>query len=174
MAQNECKIAIGIRYDNPLISIIQENRFRDLPEDTRTSMSAGMNRIKDNLEKIEVQVIFNSEVAKDLLISKEFELLTNHITPYNFIFNKIDIHVTDEAFSNFSLTDNELIQPSFDPANFLIGAYISRNKNIYQIFYEKFIEIFEKGIPLDKFIANNKEIKIASLTATQLFVLCVM
>ena len=174
LAQSECKIAIGIRYDNPLISMIHEDRFQNIPDDMRTSMRAGMSRIKENLRSISVQVIFNSEVAKDLLSSNEFKLLTNHVKPYNLEFKKLEIHVTDEAFSNFSLTDNELIQPSFDPTNILIGAYISRNKNIYQIFYDKFNEIFEKGIPMNRFITEQKDIDIDSLSETQLFVLCVM
>jgi len=174
LAQSECKIAIGIRYDNPLNKMIQEERFKNIPDDIKTSMSAGMNRIKDNLININVQVIFNSEVAKDLLMSKEFKLFTNHVEPYNIEFKKIEIHVTDEAFSNFSLTDNELIQPSFDPTNILIGSYISRNKNIYQIFHDKFIEIFDKGISITKFITEQQEIKINSLSETQMFVLCVM
>ncbi|MCK4781025.1 MAG: hypothetical protein KAT57_12575, partial [Candidatus Lokiarchaeota archaeon] len=171
LAQSECKIAIGIRYDNPLISMIHEDRFQNIPDDMRTSMRAGMSRIKENLRSISVQVIFNSEVAKDLLSSNEFKLLTNHVEPYNLEFKKLEIHVTDEAFSNFSLTDNELIQPSFDPTNILIGAYISRNKNIYQIFYDKFNEIFEKGIPMNRFITEQKDIGIDSLSETQLFVL---
>jgi hypothetical protein len=174
LAQSECKIAIGIRYDNPLNEMIHEDRFKNLPEDTKASMSAGMNRIKDNLVNINVQVIFNSEVAKDLLMSKEFELFTNHVKPFNMEFNKIEIHVTDEAFSNFSLTDNELIQPSFDPTNILIGTYISRNKNIYQIFHDKFNEIFDNGISITKFITKQEEIRIDSLSDTQKFVLCVM
>ncbi len=174
LAQSECKIAIGIRYDNPLISMIHEDNFQNIPEGMRTSMRAGMNRIKENLRSISVQVIFNSEVAKDLLSSKEFTLLTNHVEPYNLEFKKLEIHVTDEAFSNFSLTDNEIIQPSFDPTNILIGAYISRNKNIYQIFHDKFIEIYKNGIPITKFITEQKEINIDSLSETQMFVLCVM
>ena len=174
LAQSECKIAIGIRYDNPLISMIHEDRFQNIPDDMRTSMRAGMSRIKENLRSISVQVIFNSAVAKDLLSSNEFKLLTNHVESYNLEFKKLEIHVTDEAFSNFSLTDNELIQPSFDPTNILIGAYISRNKNIYQIFYDKFNEIFEKGIPMNRFITEQKDIGIDSLSETQLFVLCVM
>ena len=174
LAQSECKIAIGIRYDNPLISMIHEDRFQNIPEGMRTSMRAGMNRIKENLRSISVQVIFNSEVAKDLLSSIEFTLLTNHVEPYSMEFKKLEIHVTDEAFSNFSLTDNELIQPSFDPTNILIGTYISRNKNIYQIFHDKFNEIFENGIPITKFLTEQKEIKINSLSETQMFVLCVM
>ncbi len=174
LAQSECKIAIGIRYDNPLVAIIHEDRLNKLPEETRTPMRIGMNRIKDNLKNVEVQVIFNSEVIKDLLVSKEFKLLTDHVAPFNIEFKRIDIHVTDEAFSNFSLTDIELIQPSFDPTNILIGAYVSRNKNIYQIFHYKFNEIFEKGISIEKFITKDKDVKIDSLSETELFVLCIM
>jgi len=174
LAQSECKIAIGIRYDNPLKEMIHEDRFKEIPENMRISMRAGMIRIKENLRNIVVKVIFNSEVAKDLLLSEEFNLFTNHVEPYNMEFNKIDIHVTDEAFSNFSLTNTELLQPSFDPTNILIGTYISRNKNIYQIFYDKFNEIYEKGIPINQFINEQKEIKIDSLSETQMFVLCIM
>jgi len=174
LAQNKCKIAIGIRYDNPIISMIHEDRLNSLPEETRTSMSNGMNRIKDNLKNVEVQVIFNSEVIKDLLSSKEFKLLVDYVTPFDIEFKNVSIHVTEEAFSNFSLTDTELIQPSFDPTNILIGAYVSRNKNIYQIFHDKFNEIFEKGISIEEFITKNKDVKIDYLSETELFVLCVM
>ena len=174
LAQTLCKIAIGIRYNNPLVELIHENSFDKIPQDTKDSMRVGMNRIKDNLKNINVEVIFNSEVIKELLISKEFELLSKHVAPYNMEFKNIIIHVTDENFSNFSLTDNELIQPSFDPTNILIGAYISRNKNIYQIFYDKFNEIFDKGISIDQYVKNQKDLRIDSLTETELFVLCVM
>ncbi|MFX1573559.1 MAG: hypothetical protein ACFFB0_12485 [Promethearchaeota archaeon] len=174
LAQNLCKIAIGIRYNNPLVDLIHENRFEELPQNTKESMSAGMNRIKDNLKNISVQVIFHSEVIKELLLSREFNLLSKHIAPYDIEFKSIVIHVTDENFSNFSLTDNELIQPSFDPTNILIGAYISRNKNIYQIFNDKFNEIFDKGISIDQYIKNQEDLKLESLSETELFVLCVM
>ena len=174
LAQTICKIAIGIRYNNPLVDLIHESLFDKLTQDTKEAMSAGMNRIKNNLKNITVQVIFNTEVIKELLLSREFEILSKHVKPYNMEFKNIIIHVTDENFSNFSLTDNELIQPSFDPANILIGAYISRNKNIYQIFNDKFNEIFEKGISIDQYIKNQEDLKITSLTETELFVLCVM
>ena len=174
LAQKECKIAIGIRYNNPLVDLIHEDRFDKIPDDIRDSMRVGMNRIKDNLKNIDVQVIFNSEVIKELLISREFELFIKHVEPYIMEFKSVTIHVTDENFSNFSLTDNELIQPSFDPTNILIGSYISRNRNIYQIFYDKFNEIFDRGISIVQYIAKEEDIKIDSLSETQLFILCVM
>ena len=174
LAKNKCKIAIGIRYDNPLVSMIHEDRLNKVPEETRELMKPGMNRIKENLKKINVQVIFNSEVIKDLLLSDEFQLLAKHVEPFGMHFKNIEIHVTDENFSNFSLTDTDLIQPSFDPTNILIGVYVSRNKNIYQIFLDKFDEIFEKGITLEEFIVKDKDIGLETLSDSESFVLCVM
>jgi hypothetical protein len=174
LAENECKIAVGIRYNNPLIDYIHEDRFKTITEDIQNAIRFGMTRIKENLKQIEVKVIFNAEVIKELLESEEFKLLINHIEPFDMQFKSITIHVTDEDFSNFSLTDNELIQPSFDPTNILIGIYVSRNKNIYQIFNDKFDEIFEKGIAIDEFLTQNEDVTFKSLTETQIFVLCVM
>jgi len=174
LAQKECKIAIGIRYNNPLVDYIHEDWRKTLSEDVQESVQLGMNRIKENLAQINIKVIFNSEVIKELLSSTEFALLIENVEPFNIQFKNINIHVTDEDFSNFSLTDNELIQPSFDPTNILIGIYVSKNKNIYQIFNDKFDEIFEKGISIDQFLNKSEDISIKTLSETQTFVLCVM
>ncbi len=174
LAQKECKIAIGIRYNNPLIDYIHEDWRKTISEDVQESVKLGMNRIKENLAQINVKVIFNSEVIRELLSSKEFALLIEHVEPFNIQFKNITIHVTDENFSNFSLTDEEIIQPSFDPTNILIGIYVSRNKNIYQIFNDKFEEIFEKGIPINQFLTQDENIPLKSLSETQTFMLCVM
>jgi hypothetical protein len=174
LAQSESKIAIGIRYDNPLIELIKQHGFNKIPDEISESMRTGMIRIKDNLQNITVQVIFHSDVVKELLNSQEFKQLTKHVEIFNLEFKSILIRVTDENFSNFSLTDNELIQPSFDPAFELIGVYISRNKSIYQIFNDKFNQIFKSGIPLKQFLSDDDEIKIDTLSDTQQFVLCIM
>ncbi|MFX1242640.1 MAG: hypothetical protein ACFFA7_15430 [Promethearchaeota archaeon] len=174
LAQSESKIAIGIRYDNPLIALIKQHGFNKIPDEMSESMKTGIVRIKDNLKNITVQVIFHSDVVKELLNSHEFEQLTKNIEIFNLEFKSILIRVTDENFSNFSLTDNEIIQPSFDPAFELIGVYISRNKSIYQIFNDKFNQIFKSGIPLKQFLSDDDEIKIESLSDTQQFVLCIM
>ena len=174
LAQKECKIAIGIRYNNPLVDYIHEDWRKTISEDVQESVQLGMNRIKENLAQINVKVIFNSEVIKELLSSTEFALLIEHVEPFNIQFKNITIHVTDENFSNFSLTDEEIIQPSFDPTNILIGIYVSRNKNIYQIFNDKFEEIFKKGIPINQFLTQDENIPLKSLSETQTFVLCVM
>ena len=164
-----------IQHYRTLFAImIEKYSFNQIPDEISESMSTGMIRIKENLKNISVQVIFHSDVVIDLLNSQEFELLTKHVDQFNIEFKKIFIHVTDENFSNFSLTDNELIQPSFDPAFELIGIYISRNPSIFQIFNEKFNQIFDNGIPLKKFLTEKDNVKIDSLSETQQFVLCIM
>ena len=89
-------------------------------------------------------------------------------------FKNINIHITKEPFSNFSLTDNELIQPSFDPTNKLLGSYISTNKNIYQIFNNKFDELYNKGISINEYIQQEKGLVIAPLTESQFLALCLL
>ncbi len=174
MAEKECKIALGIRYENELSSVMKKYGISNIPEDLNDAMESGMTKIKENLFNVDIQAIFSTELIKELLISEEFELISNYLDSYGLKFKNLDVRVTDEDFSNFNLTDSELIQPSFDPTNILIGAYISRNANIYQIFYEKFNELYEKGIPLAQFLKEQKEIKEESYSKTQLFGLCLL
>ena len=174
MAEKECKIALGIRYENELSSVMKKYGISNIPEDLNDAMKSGMTKIKENLFNVDIQAIFSTELIKELLLSEEFELISNYLDSYSLKFKNLDVRVTDEDFSNFNLTDSELIQPSFDPTNILIGAYISRNANIYQIFYEKFNELYEKGIPLAQFLKEQKEIKRESYSKTQLFGLCLL
>jgi len=174
MAEKECKIALGIRYENELSSVMKKYGISNIPEDLSDAMESGMTKIKENLFNVDIQAIFSTELIKELLISEEFELISNYLDSYGLKFKNLDVRVTDEDFSNFNLTDSELIQPSFDPTNILIGAYVSRNANIYQIFYEKFNELYEKGIPLTQFLKEQKEIKEESYSKTQLFGLCLL
>jgi len=173
-AKNECKIAIGIRYANPLISSLQDSSIKDIPSHLRDSLIFAMKKIKENIKNISIQAIFNNELVNELINSKEFSILSKHIESQDFKFKNIEVHITQESFSNFSLTDNELIQPSFDPTNRLMGSYISRNENIYQIFYDKFNEIFEKGIPINQYLQQIKDSSFNNLSEVQSFVLCLL
>ncbi|MHA1509283.1 MAG: hypothetical protein ACTSO6_11330 [Promethearchaeota archaeon] len=174
LAEEECKIALGIRYENEFSSVIKKFGISSIPEDLSESMRSGITKIKENLINIDIQVIFSTEVIKELLVSEEFQLVSNYLKSYDLFFKNISVRVTDADFSNFNLTDSELVQPSFDPTNKLIGAYISRNTNIYQIFYEKFNELYEKGIPLTQFLKEQSDIKEETYSKTQLFGLCLL
>jgi len=174
LTRSECKIATGIRYENPLISYIKIHSPESIKENLTFSIINGMNKIKENLKHIDIQVIFNDKLINSLK-SNEFSILYEQIEPLEFEFKSLEVHITAEKFSNFSLTDDELIQPSFDPTNKLMGSYISRNDNIYQIFIKKFNEIFEKGIPIDQFVANqNIEIPFDSLSEKETFTFCLL
>ena len=174
LAEEECKIALGIRYENEFSSVIKKYGISSIPEDLSESMRSGITKIKENLINIDIQVIFSTEVIKELLVSEEFQLVSNYLKSYDLLFKNISVRVTDDDFSNFNLTNSELVQPSFDPTNKLIGAYISRNTNIYQIFYEKFNELYEKGIPLTQFLKEQSDIKEETYSKTQLFGLCLL
>lgn len=174
LAENECKIAMGIRYENELISVLKKVGTPNIPQELKELMTNSMVKIKENLKKLNIEVIFNTELIKEVLKSEEFILLSEHVEKYNLEIKNINLHVTDEDFSNFSLTDDALIQPSFDPTKKLIGYYISRNKSIYQIFYDKFNEIFEKGIPISDFLNKNKSLKLDSISDSQSFILCLL
>jgi hypothetical protein len=173
-AENHCKIAIGIRYANPLIVFLQNNSIEDFPEHLQESLFLAINKIKENINKINIQAIFNNELVNEILNSKEFSILSNHIETQDFKFKKIDVHITQESFSNFCLTDTELIQPSFDPTNKLMGVYISRNENIYQIFHDKFNEIFEKGIPINQYLQQVNNAPLERISEMESFVLCLL
>ena len=104
----------------------------------------------------------------------DFIILFIDLLEIDFKFKTFDLRVTEEDFSNFNIIDNELIQPSFDPSNKLMGAYISRNKNIYQIFADKFNELFNKGTPINQFIKQKNDLNINSLSDFQMFILCLL
>ena len=171
LTRSLAKIATGIRYENPLVSYIKNY---SVEENIAISLIDGMNKIRENLRHIDIQVIFNNKLINSIR-SKEFSVLYEQIEPLEFEFKSLEVHITDEKFSNFSLTDDELIQPSFDPTNKLMGSYISRNESIYQIFNKKFNEIFEKGMPIEQFIANqNIEIPFDSLSEKETFAFCLL
>jgi len=178
LTKTSCKIAIGIKYENPLMSFFNEIVKKEAigSDNLRKVIGSAMRKVMENLKNIQVQVIFNNEIIKEVLNSNDYELLNDHLKELNIPldFKKLEICVTEEPFSNFSLTNNELIQPSFDPSNQLIGSYISRNKNIYEIFNEKFDELFKKGVPINEFIQQDKELSIPPLTNLQQFSICAL
>ncbi|MHA1669007.1 MAG: hypothetical protein ACTSV5_00360 [Promethearchaeota archaeon] len=174
LAEKSCQIAIGIRYDNDLISLIKQTGIEIISTDISSSFRDGMLKIKENLKSLDMRVIFNAEIVKDLLSSKEFEILSKHVENYDIVFKNIDIYVTPDNFSNFMLTDRELIQPSFDPSNKLIGSYLSRNSTIYKIFADKFNELFQNGIPINQFLQEQDDLQINELNQAQHLVLCIL
>lgn len=174
LADEDCKIAIGIRYENILVSAIKDEPMDVIQKQYKGRILEGLNRIAENVQNLNIRVVFSHDVIDILLNSREYRILTNILEQLNFEFKQLDIQITEENFSNFSLVDDELIQPSFDPSNKLMGAYISRNKNIYQVFEDKFEDLFNKGIPINQFIEKNDILSRKPLNDLQRFVLCLL
>lgn len=174
-ANKNCKIAVGIRYENLIMSLLQEESIEALSDENKKIILDGIEAFKDNLNKIEIQVIFNTDILVALLGGADFETLRELLSDMTFQFKKLEIRITEADFSNFSLVDsNELIQPSFDPTNKLMGAYISRNNNIFQVFQDKFNELFNKALDVNTFLDRNKSIPFESLTEFERFILCLL
>jgi len=174
-AKNNCKLAVGIRYENLIMSLLQKDSIEALSKENKEIILDGIKDFKDNLSKIEIQVIFNTDILVALLGGGDFETLSQLLNDLDFKFKKLEIRITEADFSNFSLVDsNELIQPSFDPTNKLMGAYISRNNNIFQVFKDKFNELFDKALDLNTYLERNKSIPYESLTEFESFILCLL
>ncbi|TFF92829.1 MAG: hypothetical protein EU544_06780 [Promethearchaeota archaeon] len=174
IASNRARMALGIRYENPLIPIIKDNIDGDLPKETKEILEGGIESLKKNLEDLDLKIIFSEDFLKNTLHSEEFEYLLKKMGSFGIKFKSLEVRVFMEDFSNFSLTEDELIQPSFDPTNKLIGAYISRNEKIYQIFSDKFNEIFDQAFPLVDYLKKSEEFKVNSLNETECFVLTLL
>ncbi len=174
LAESQSKIAIGIRYENPFVLAIKEKGISMLAADIKDQLKNGMDRIIENLKRINVKVIFNSDLIVQLLDLQEFILISEYLNNFEINFRELDVRVTNEDFSNFALTDDELIQPSFDPTNKLIGSYISRNKNIYQIFNDKFNELFDNSVEVNNFLQNSSIEAVKQISESQSFVLCLL
>ncbi len=174
LANKECKIAVGIRYENIFISSIKNETIDNINKKYKDNFFKAITNIINNLQNINIQVILNHELIDMLLKSREYRIFSSILEKVDFKFNQFEIRVTDEFFSNFSIIDDELIQPSFDPSNKLMGAYISRNKNIYDIFAEKFIDLFKQGTPINQFIEQSNDINVETLSNFQSFVLCLL
>ncbi len=174
LAQEKVKISHGIRYENILITKLRNETIDTINKQYREKIIKGIKNIAPNIKNLSIKVIFNQDLVQSLLNSREFEIMANILNVIDFEFYKFNVVITKENFSNFSLVDNELIQPSFDPSNKLLGAYISRNKDIYQVFMEKFQEMFEKGTPINQFLKKSEDLSIQSLSDFQNFVLCLL
>lgn len=176
-AENRSKIAIGIKYNNPLVNLIHDSITQKgrLTDDLINRFNESIDKIKPNLKKIDIQVIFNSELIETLITSKEFIAISELIESNYLSFKNLQVRVSDENFSNFCLmSENELVQPSFSPTHDLIGIYISRNKNIFQIFDDKFNELFNKAIDLNDYLEKNEKLKMDSASEIQAFTLCLI
>lgn len=171
---DEARIALGFRYENSIVATIKQRSSQDLPDEFQKAIREGMTLIKQRGNILDLKVIFSADYLETTLNTVEFDYFTKRFAPFGIKFKNLEARVVKEDFSNFDLTKDELIQPSFDPTNKLIGAYISRNKGIYQIFSDKFNEIFKSGTLINDYLKQDKSLKKDSITELESFILCLL
>ncbi len=166
------KIAIGTPYETSIATIAKSLPYGKLRSALDTYLpTEDINKIKANLNRIQLNLIINDDVFEDFLQSKEFQALSQYYGTLNIEFNKIEVRVIQKYVSNFSLTNKKLVQPCFDPDNKLLGLYLSQKDQTYEAFTQKFKELFKEGVPVNTYLKIRNDLKKKSLTDTEKFTL---
>lgn len=162
-------IANGIKYFNPgLKKIIEEL------ENNRVSDQI-LEHLRDTIRKLEIKILISVDALRESIA--EVQTFT-HVKikirgeTVKIVPRSIEVRVARESFSNFTIRDDEmLMQPAFDPSNHLLGCFISSQKEIVQIFRDKFESLFKNAKPLAEFLLTSEEFKNLDITAGASFAL---
>jgi hypothetical protein len=146
-ANQSVQIASGIKYTNPGLKQILEDYLENRIPDHM------VDHFKSAFQNLEIKVLLSEESLRDsipdveLYRQVEFQLAQDM---REFSPKLIEVRVTQEPFSNFTIRDNEiLLQPSFDPNNRILGSFATSQKEIVQIFQDKFNVLFENATPIE-------------------------
>ncbi len=167
--ERSLSIANGIKYLNPgLKKIITDYENNRVPEQL-------LEHLRDAMRKLEVKILISVDALRDSIA--EVNTFSNleikiHGEVVKMVPRSIEVRVAQESFSNFTLRDDEiLMQPAFDPGNRLLGCFISSQKEIVQIFRDKFDALFKNAKPLAEFLLGSDEFKETGVKASTSFVL---
>ncbi len=167
--ERSLSIANGIKYLNPgLKKVLADYESNHVPDPL-------LEHLRDAIRKLEVKILVSVDALRDSL--PEVQSLSNlkikiRGEAVKMVPRSIEVRVAQESFSNFTLRDDEvLMQPAFDPSNQLLGSFISSQKEIVQIFREKFDTLFKNAKPLAEFLLASDEFRDAGVTASTSFAL---
>lgn len=107
-----------------------------------------------NLPKESLEILLTEDYVKSITEFEklhDFRLLEDQLKMHIQL-PPMQIKVSSKVLTNFLLRDNkELIQYSTSPDNALIGLFISRQREIYDIFAEKYQHEFNQAENLEKY-----------------------
>ncbi len=161
-------VANGIKYLNPgLKKIMTDYENNRIPDQF-------LENLREAIRKLEVKILISVDALRDSIAEVQtfssLEIKINGET-VKIVPRSIEVRVAQESFSNFTLRDDEiLMQPAFDPSNRLLGSFISSQKEIVQIFRDKFDALFKNAKPLAEFLLSSDEFKETGVTASTSFV----
>lgn len=92
------------------------------------------------------------KISKTRIDPSELELLAKKLTP------QIEVRVSKNTIGNFIIKeDEELLQYSVDPSNKLLGMFVSRQKEIIDVFSNKFAEMYSQSIEISQYFKDKKK-----------------
>ncbi|UYP48531.1 hypothetical protein NEF87_004816 [Candidatus Lokiarchaeum ossiferum] len=92
------------------------------------------------------------KIAQTKIDPSELKILTEKMNP------NIEVRVSQNTIGNFIIKeDEELLQYSVDPSNTLLGAFISRQKEIIDVFSNKFSEMYSQSVEISQFFKDKKK-----------------
>lgn len=96
------------------------------------------------------------KISKIQITPKEIDFLSKQLKV------RIDVRVCQNTIGNFIIKDErELLQYSIDPSNTLLGFFISRQKEIIDVFTNKFSEIYSQSIDFSQYYKETKKCTIS-------------
>ena len=171
-SEHECLIARGIPFENPIFLNFQNSLEKGHKEALQIILQ-NFNEWTQKLPRIRYRILISEDFVNDIMsrlqpILDEFPELQQ--IPANLGFD-LEFKVINKAFGNFIVQDNgNLIQFSIDPKNILIGIFVSRQKEINQIFREKFEDLCKNAENLSEYLQRtNVQLNLINLVGLLLF-----
>src|SRR5271157_450205 len=151
------QIANGIKYNNPgLKKVLEDYAEKRIPDHL-------IEHFKSAFPNLNIKVLLSAEALRDSIPDVEmYQQVEIQLAQemLEFAPKNVEVRVTQEPFSNFTIRDSEiLLQPSFDPNNELLGSFASSQKEIVQIFQDKFATLFENAMPLEEVLPTIPELR---------------
>jgi len=116
--------------------------------------------ILKKMPPIKYRILISREYAQEILqIVKNFSAYNNKFEEIEKEYENIwDIRIYKDTCGDFIILDaSELIQFSIDPSKKLLGIFITRCREITEIFFKKFEEMYSQALKLTDYF---KEIKL--------------
>ncbi|MHA1338584.1 MAG: hypothetical protein ACTSRZ_02475 [Promethearchaeota archaeon] len=146
LSENISLIAHGIWYDFDFRRIFE--KIKKMDEEERQSFKELFEKLQRNIFKVLISEEYHEQLINKYKMYFDYIPLLEDLGINNLRF---EIRITKDQFSNFVVKDNkELIQPSFDPSDLLIGYFVSNPGEITNVFEKKFNKFFEKARIFDE------------------------
>ncbi len=115
--------------------------------------------ILNRMPQIKYRILISREHAQDILqIVKKFSLYTTKFEEIENVYENLwDIRIYKDTCGDFIILDSsELIQFSIDPSKKLLGIFVTRSREITEIFFKKFEEMYSQALKLEDYFKKSK------------------